>query len=82
MTDVKSPQTNIAAQDASFADRNGELRRALEQWLANPVSMWTSPGIRHRDILAEPSIRSRLAAVAHTRLDELRSRVTAHGMTL
>ena len=72
----------IAARDASYTERDEELHRALKRWLANPVSMWTSPGLRHREILAAPSIRSRLTAVAHTRLDELRSRVMARGMTL
>ncbi|VWC69252.1 hypothetical protein [Burkholderia lata] len=72
----------IAAQDEPSAEHADEMRRALERWLANPISMWTSPGARHREILAEPSIQSRLAAVAHARLDTLRSRVAGHGITL
>ncbi|AWG28667.1 hypothetical protein B9Z07_07235 [Burkholderia cenocepacia] len=71
----------IASRDASRTGRDEELHRALERWLANPVSMWTSPGLRRREILAAPSIRSRLTAVAHA-VDEPRSRVTARGMTL
>ncbi|VWB68598.1 hypothetical protein BLA14095_03117 [Burkholderia lata] len=72
----------VAEQDAPSAACEDELRRMLAQWLANPVSMWTSPGIRHREILARPRIRSRLTAVSHAGLDELRSRLTAHGITL
>jgi hypothetical protein len=78
--DSLSCMAMIVELDVSSDRDERELSEALGRWLRNPVSLWTKPGIQHRDILLRPGVIARMLALADEKAVELRNRLHECGL--
>lgn len=72
----------ITELHALTEDDYADVRDALRNWIGDPTSSWTKPGVEHRLILSNPEARSRLLELAEDRSPELRARLREGGIEL
>lgn len=65
-------------------DENGyaDVRAELRNWIDDPTSSWTKPGVEHRLILSNPEAQFRLLDLAEDRNPELRARLREGGIEI
>lgn len=72
----------ITELHAPTGSSDADIRYALRNWIGDPTSSWTKPGVEQRMILSTPAVGSRLLDLAEDRHPALRARLREAGIEL